>query len=674
MSSVGEKPVPRAAKNRFQEPDFDILDDGPPTPDPQSTTQSNQLNPKPSPQSSPQSSLQSNPQSSDRDSTPATPFDDPVSELSGGESLEEPTGTPSSTGSPDPPDSPSSPTTPLDPDSSPPPRNKGGRPRSGVVHFPAPATYFYRSDASLSAHRSPRFFEYWERLFNNKSLDGRVRVYIYRTFPVIDRERVLNPNTGKPVKNKCIEGPVDYFPAKDLQHRYGSGDYLLILSDAQARKTICQCHVETDRDYLNYPPVIDVEDLVVEDPKNRSYLDWRRRNNLPIPGETTNNERDSDMGNQVVEQLTGTVERLTDRLMDNANRRGPEERVEVLPSVDSEAVKLMSEAGASSMRLVENAMNKALSVQAGTQDPLALINSLVNVVEKLNGGRKDDAVLLETLRELKVRNERLEEKLTQSQTERLAALETRLTDMVHLQQHPPPVLTPSVPTDPLSQIRELAKIKGELKDILDLGGRDEGDEDEDGGGGGGGRRRRRGEPEEPWYAKLLPIAVGLVPFALSAVSSIVHNQAVARTGQGNPVAPPAPPPPTPGTIPPALEAALQSQDLNQPSNPNNPVSTGASQVHPAQLIVNTLKDPMRNHLDGGAGGEDFAAWLIEGHGAVYHSMLQQAGKDQIILAIRTFAPDLYQMLQSLGPKADQFIDEFLHYDPNAEEEGEGEGK
>jgi len=111
--------------------------------------------------------------------------------------------------------------------------------------------------------------------------DG-LKVYVYRRYPVIDR-RLLNPKA--PVHITSVTGEdARKVNAEWLLREWGSGEYRLSLVDdlrPQGKQSLCNTVLEVSDP--ERPPVIeDLAELVVEHPKNRSYVKGlRARGELP---------------------------------------------------------------------------------------------------------------------------------------------------------------------------------------------------------------------------------------------------------------------------------------------------------------------------------------------------------------------------------------------------------
>ncbi len=152
-----------------------------------------------------------------------------------------------------------------------------------------------------------KLFEYWE-MVNNLHPD-RLLMYVYRTWPIIDRKR-----HGKDTNIGILSLPTD---EDGIYAEFGEGDYKLILSDGIGYKQVCYTLLKGFRDSTNFPAQVEMEDVVTEDPANKSWIERMRMKGAKFPGDEDYSMDDSIDTPQMdaVAQLTSTVERLAMRQM-----------------------------------------------------------------------------------------------------------------------------------------------------------------------------------------------------------------------------------------------------------------------------------------------------------------------------------------------------------------------
>ncbi len=498
------------------------------------------------------------------------------------------------------------------------------------------------------------FIKYWKKVAADPDLRDRAVCYVYRTFPVTDinmpGDQLDDEATKRPKYIDCTSQAFE--SDEDVWNRYGAGDYKFYLNDSGfpgRSKTQMVCHFSGTREWSQYPPEIDPATLDMADPKNASYIRYlQQKGLLPKSGQEDDEE---DMANQA---LSDTVTKLTDRVIEMASR--PESPV-VAParSVDetnvASAVKAITQsfqaANEVQMKMLSVAVEQATAVQARTQDPFETLARVISTMKSLYP-QQDNSALEAALRRSEQIEARLGEVTTALQDQRIKDLEQRLATAQQMGQ----------PKDSLTQAREFAQTQRELKEIFGMG--KESDDDEPSSG--------RREPREPWYAKHAPMALGFAGFLLAGITNIVHNSAVAKTGHGQPVAPP----PPPGELVPA--AMQQVAGALAGGQPNGRVmSTLSPQEQQISTFVQIIKVPLERSIEGGGTGHDFAAWLADSYGDMAYQSIRGGGQEGILSNLHRFAPELFVKMQAAPERSALFLSQFLE-GPTEEGDEEGEEK
>ena len=151
--------------------------------------------------------------------------------------------------------------------------------------FPAPK--YFRVFDNPTRKNAILFFKYWAKLPPEKAELARVKVY--RTWPRIDL-RLVEPEL-KSHSWDVIDGPIPFDP-KDYQHwfleHYSSGNWLCQLYELRAQPDseikVTECFFEA-QDLEEYPPRVDFDAVLWDDPDNDSYEQYLRQCNIPIPGQ-----------------------------------------------------------------------------------------------------------------------------------------------------------------------------------------------------------------------------------------------------------------------------------------------------------------------------------------------------------------------------------------------------
>lgn len=490
------------------------------------------------------------------------------------------------------------------------------------------------------------FFKYWKKVAAEPELRDRAVCYVYRTFPVTEinppGENLEEVDSKKPKYIDCTSQPFEN--DEDVWNRYGAGDYKFYLNDSGfpgRAKTQLTCYFAGTREWDKYPPQIELKTLVLDDPKNGSYKRYLEMKGLLHKPEEENEE---DMARE------GIIEKLTDRVIEMSSRPEPVPAPVAVPlrhEDDSRAVRALAETFAQTNRvqleMIQAAVNQATAVQARAADPFDTLAKVMTTVRELVP-KPDNTALEEALR----RSERLEAQLGDIgkaiQEQRIKDLESRLAQ---------PQQPGAPPRDALTAAREFAELQREYRQIF---AGDNADDDEP---------RRGREPREPWYAKLAPSALGLSAFLLAGVANIFHNRAVAATGQGQPAPPPQPPA---EMIPPGVQqvaGALTGQP--HPAAGDPAVMALSPQEQQVATFISMIQLPLDRHLESGATGHEFAAWMVDSYGDSVYQQIRTAGADGIQSALQRFAPGLFQKMQAMPDRSAQFLKEFIE-GPDMDEE------
>lgn len=533
------------------------------------------------------------------------------------------------------------------------PKVQAPEPRDTAKYFPTPATRTFQDTNATTRLRVQGFIDYARHVCTDNRFAGRAYFTVYRLWPIINR---------LPPKKRQIDNTDKYLDSiQELYHRYGSGDYQIFMNDTKDKtsKEICRCFVKGYRNLSEDPPVLELEDLVVTDPVNASYLAWRRTKGLPIPGEDPQPKNgDEEMSREVVSELMGQNRDLMNQVITMAREdehREPEyNNGRGVDAAAGRAVLDVVTAGAkTAIQMTQSAADKINEAQAQQANPVEMVAQVVSMVKGLQTPR-DDSLLLKMLEVSESRSARFEERLAEESRARTDALETRLLQPVTAAA----ALTPKSFVD---ELEERVKVNKLMKEFAG------GDEDEE---EGPLSKHRNGR--EPWYAPFVPLAIPVGMFAINSLATMVHNLAVSKTGTGVPQAPP----PMPSeALPPELRQQLSPGDpggTRATRADGQPLSQQEQAMNQVRLFVQAIKQPILTHLnDPEASGHDFASWMINGYGMVTYRQVTGSpkAKDEITTAIQAHAPDLWDVMQRLGPVADQFLTEFIE-GPPVEDDGE----
>jgi hypothetical protein len=140
-------------------------------------------------------------------------------------------------------------------------------------------------------------------------------------------------------------------------------------------------------------------------------------------------------------------------------------------------------------------------------------------------------------------------------------------------------------------------------------------------------------PDMPGW---LPPALQIGEMAIKGATNIMHNLAVLKTGQGQPV----PPPELSGEIGAAEVVEEQEND-------------------PMKMYLTLIREPLMTALDQGHHGYELAGAILHQYGAGAYSWITQKGQQGILDLLQQDAA-MWGEIQKFGaPRVTTFISEFL---------------
>jgi hypothetical protein len=498
------------------------------------------------------------------------------------------------------------------------------------------------------------FFLYWSQV--DSTLPNRGTVYVYRTWPVINRQAV-DPEAHKYIDkmDKAFPDPLQW--RQEMLHRYGSGNYKLILNDAGgSTKSVGQTMIADLRD-SDYPPVIEnLDELVMDDPANQSFLESLRQKGI-LPGENTLAQTET------ASALTGTIDRLATKL---AERKPEPAQTQVQPGaadtakaamdmardvfkqgmdLGKETVTAQAEAIVAKAKAESDAVASKAKSDADAQNPaqsLGLLTQLIDLVQKITpkpvevkAGGQDLTALVTSLM---ARGDSLQATMMNMLMEQIKALSVARIN---------PEAAASKPDDFMSTLEKMVGMKEKLQRFLGVGGGSDSDELER-------------EEKVPAWMQLAGEAFKVLPAIGMQAVAMTHNLAVARTGQGSPLGP--------GAMP-AVEAVpgiegMPPQNPQPQGEPMNPIVLGMlKQIEKPFLTF--LNDPEKS-------GADFAEALMTFYGRTGYDSIRERGKDTVMAWLLAYPP-IGQVISQIPERASQFVDDFMNADAIlAAEESEDE--
>ncbi len=539
------------------------------------------------------------------------------------------------------------------------------KPKPPMKMFPPPFTANFHPDHKDPRGRPSAFWEYWKQVYEDPALRDRVVVYIYRLWPVMVE--------GKRQVTKAFAP----FPQEDLLKLFGCGDYFLKMNDAGAskkmRRTICNCKVTMVGNYslTEYPPLLDLDGLDTTNPHNERYVQWCESRGIAVPGreETSDakrkkgeNEEDKDVS-EVTKILLNQYTQLTDRLMKD-ERKTPAPSDPGMAAV-APMVAVIQTATEGANQIMQKAYERTAELQQQQQNPTKLIAETVGAIKDLLPKPDEKASEMVTsyltaMKEMsnaitKVNSDYVD-KMVQMTNQRLHTQEEQMKALLEAvakrQEASAAAPAPSQPQSLKDMLKEMAEFKDQLREVLGV-------DDE--------------KPSKGGWTEYLPDILKAVTILGTTFAAAMHNFAVAKTGQGQPVPmqpvmPSAPVPP-----PPAEAAANQQQTQQQEQQPDM-----MAQYH---NLLSMLRPSLLKSFMDGENGADYAERLIELTDAglfgptysgrqIYDAILE-AGELSVSTVIKTFPP-IWDVVKQTPQKWERFLHEFFTADQIWASEDEAE--
>ena len=530
----------------------------------------------------------------------------------------------------------------LDPDfeeilNAPPPKRGPGRPpiRREAVELPPPRR-FPLKDAE--------FFQYWKE---TEGIDpNRLIVYVWRTHPYIDK-KALNPkaytNIGK--MEKAPE-PDEWIQA--MLHRWGSGNYKLMLKDEGAKKPRAIAMTYVSVNDPDYPPWIeDLNELVMDHPNNQSFIENLRQKGI-LPGER------EMAGSEAMSILAGTVKDLSAQAA--AQKKEPPAQPQTPAEVTIKTLEMAGKAFDQGVTLTKETMAaqadakvaEAKANLAGTQQnptqAIGFIKELAEVIQKLqppaaaaltmpapNSGDmlKELTGIFTTFMD---REAKLQGTILTLQSTRMETLEKQLQALM---LNP---ATPAAQKESLStSLDTLIGMKDKLETLF---------------GSKGEAEDSQAPVKLPGWVHALQTVASVIPNAMAAGVAMTHNLAVARTGQGAPI--------SAGTV----ESETPPLLPNPTPQPTSTAQDGAGVIPPEAMdFLNEIREPFLRYLnDPEKTGVEFAQLVKNYLGDIKYQGAREAGKDTLLILLRLYPPTA-AVVKSIPERTAEFVDDFV----NAEE-------
>lgn len=541
---------------------------------------------------------------------------------------------------------------------------------------------------------------YWRGL-GEKQLKMLI-VRLYRLWPIIDRHKQKDEKTGKPKKTKYIAKYQSPISIKELLFEWGSGDYKLMFNiidtskpSNQQSKNIMNTYVWGLRD-PEYPPVLEAEDLVLDDPQNQSYIAGLRQKGMIKTDEQAEKDKqqgEDDMATaEVAKELTGMLREQNAQMMEMVADRAA--RDDDRPEDSAAPIRVMASAAEASIKLVADSVARSEEARGKVQDPTEMFRTMVSTVKELMPATDNTMVLKLMEREDSLRTElnKMQEDRIKSTEKLLFSIQDRMDkqaesfsrQIAEMRQQQVQVQGPGqgqpagvagISGDPAVRVDgTLGKLESELDRMVNLktkfdqltgGGGDSG-------GGGGG-----------WAEKIID-NLPIIMMGINGLASMFYN--FKATSADQLVKPPALPPEYQEMVN-QHQPEMQGQGGQGQGVQGQQQQGGGQGVDPYLQFLNEIEVPIIQHLNLAQNqgqekldaGNRFAAFLIQQRGLPMVRQIQGAGADALVKLMQR-NHNIWNKMMEQPQLSSAFITQFLGYQPGQPapapvqpQQGQGQG-
>ena len=518
--------------------------------------------------------------------------------------------------------------------------------------------------------------EYWRKVWDDPTCRARLKVYIYRLFPVMEEGgHQVAILSGSP--DAEAEGLAKPMTIDDILHRYGSGDYSFYVNDMgvsqnqNVARIFLTGHSEM-RQWKDYPPILDLAMVDAEDRANASFLKVAKTS-----AHYQSDGKETDAMQRKLEELQSRLDHAKDESHERELERMREE-LNKTRSADSASVDLVTYASKAAIDVMKR---ETASASPGQQiDPVAMMGQMMQMIGQVMAHNKGDD------RSDELREARAE--ANQARAEQMAMVTKMLEKLADASSSKEP---PEQPKSLVDQANELKAVNDAVKSIA-------------------GRSGGSSEPESPWMS-MMPLLLQTVgPLVQAGTAWLLQNagqpqaaQAQLQQGapqggqgvghlpqqqaipQGNAEAPPGMAVGAAGAFPApqGSPTTLQTTATPQGAPTDNAEAPGGDEVTPEAVaeaglppefaspegiyeFISALQAPMiRFFEDPDQSGSDFADWYVLWKGQEHYEQLTKFEPAQL-MAIMGQHP----IWQYFGPRQnalERFLGEF-YSDPEGDEE------
>lgn len=485
----------------------------------------------------------------------------------------------------------------------------------------------------------------WKWLYEtDKEYPRRLLMYCYRLTPVFTGPRETDKIYGFP------EGYEFQDNISNLQNYFlssrGSGNYKLSVRDAAAGVNLFDWYLNGLLNW-EFPPREDIARLDRTLDQNKFWVDeWERRGRIRKAEEGEDNVQQvqttagngGNMNASVINPMVDTIRQLA---TENRNHEGG-------------AIKAVNDSWKEVVGTMTETMRAANDRDSRGNDPLELTKQFIELSKATT---PDIAGILD--RQAKVQAESAERVATaeskaaevQAESSKtilgfvMQELRDARAEMRAMKDAPRENAAPASPLQPLKDLVQ-------AKDLLDqLTGANKAVDAVD----------AAVTPNSPWWEKFAPAAIAAATPLLNALGGAL-NLYISRQSMPQQVQQPG--------IPIAPQPQSQVNPPTQNPQQQNPQPQGDPAVNQFTMLFNAIQMPLLNMLgDIEKDGVDFGLWFISGYGLNTYGQVAGSGRQELILAMKQYAPQLWQAISMDDPqypgerkpnaRFDGFLNEFL---------------
>jgi hypothetical protein len=479
-------------------------------------------------------------------------------------------------------------------------------------------------------------FQYWKSIPEPERSAWFI-AYVYRKYPICDVLQPLTREQLDAITRKKEKAPVSNCGTLvqplnpdnwelEVYERWGAGDYQIRLNDQHesVKTTVTECHIRGLREWDKFPPVLELNQVVLTEETNEPYIRWARLHGLKFPGDPGTPEsvtpaegEEIEMAN-VVETMARQNEALTDKVVAMARERS----APVVNPPDAQSrgevagIETVAAASKKGIEILGDAMKQANQSQARAADPLEQVKAFAEVARAMAPPApppvQDNSAVVLKMMEMQMESQRRSyDALLKMQADnhqaQMTALNQRLESMERqaTEARNAPRTTPEE-----ASLDSFLRIKKKLRDA--------------------------GEDDQPEEQE--PMWVRLVEKGIDGLGTVIQGLAAMR-----------------GTIPPAAPTVINAEAIPAAPAPQPPKED--PRVNYAKMIHPHLVQAIRQNTP----GHEFAAALIAEAGQGAYDGLANGGYNGVVSFLQSHPP-LWQelILPPIGPQIlEKFIQEFL---------------